>query len=59
MVSNERGGIMGLFIYTLAFIGGVMLIFLILGLLQTWLNAEKIDRVEQALEEVTRKRKRK
>ena len=49
---------MGLFIYTLAFIGGVMLIFLILGLLQTWLNDEKIDRVEEALEEVTRKKKR-
>ena len=57
MVSYERGGIM--FIYTLAFIGGVTVIFLILGLIQTWLNGEPIDRVEQALEEVTRKRKRK
>lgn len=50
---------MGLLIYTLAFVGGVTLIFLILGLIQTWLNAEQIDRVEQALEEVTNKRKRK
>ena len=50
---------MGTFIYTLAFIGGVTVIFFTLGLLQEQFSSEPIDRVEQALEEVTRKRKRK
>jgi succinate dehydrogenase hydrophobic anchor subunit len=49
----------GVIKYTLMFIGGVAVILFIIGMVFTAFHTEHIDYVEKALEEVTRKRRRK
>lgn len=42
--------------YTLMFIGAVLLLLFALGLIFTAFHTEPVDRIEEALEEVTKKR---
>lgn len=50
---------MGITIYTLAFIGGCTTVLIMVGMLKSCFSSLPKDAVEEALEEVTRKRKRK
>ena len=51
--------IKGSLIYILIFLGGIFVLFGVLGLLATFSNSTLEDPVEKALEEVTSRKKRK
>lgn len=55
----EKGAGHGVMLYTFAFIGGCTTVLVLLGLIHTAFSSLPNDYVEEALEEVTRKRKRK
>ena len=46
-------------LYTFAFIGGCTTVLIMVGMLKTAFSSLPNDRIEEALEEVTRKKKRK